>query len=142
MLNRKASAIWTGGLRQGQGRISTETKVLSDTRYSFSQRFENEPGTNPEELVAAALAGCFSMALSADLEGAGFKPESVQTNATLKFEKLDKGWTTTEIHLDTTARVPGIDDARLQQVAKGTKAGCPISRLLNTSVTLTARLQS
>lgn len=143
-MKRHASAVWTGGLRGGRGRMSTETKVLSDTPYLFSTRFESEPGTNPEELVAAALAGCFSMALAADLESAGFKPESVQSSATLNFEKGDKGWSTTGIHLESTAKVPGIDDARFQQIATGTKAGCPISRTLNPSIniTLAAKLQS
>jgi osmotically inducible protein OsmC len=141
-MKRKASAVWNGTLKGGKGTMSTETKALTNVPYSFTTRFETEPGTNPEELVAAALAGCFSMALAADLEGAGMNPQSVQTTATLNFEKLEQGWTTTEIHLDVTARVPGADKAKVEQIANGTKGACPISRLLNTKITVTTTLQA
>ena len=141
-MERKASAVWKGGLKDGQGSLTTPSGVLSETRYSFIDRFESGTGTNPEELVAAAHAGCFSMALSAELGNAGMKPESIRTTATLTFEKKEKGFTVTRIHLDTTARVPGADAAAFEKVANAAKAGCPISRLLNTEITLTARLEA
>jgi lipoyl-dependent peroxiredoxin len=141
-MERKASAVWKGGLKDGQGSLTTPSGVLSETRYSFIDRFESGTGTNPEELVAAAHAGCFSMALSAELGNAGMKPESIRTTATLTFEKKEKGFTVTRIHLDTTARVPGADAAAFEKVANAAKAGCPISRLLNTEITLSARLEA
>ena len=141
-MERKASAVWKGGLKDGQGTLTTASGVLSETRYSFIDRFESGTGTNPEELVAAAHAGCFSMALSAELGNAGMKPESIRTTATLTFEKKEKGFTVTRIHLDTTARVPGADAAAFEKVANAAKAGCPISRLLNTEITLSARLEA
>ena len=141
-MERKASAVWKGGLKDGQGSLTTPSGVLNETRYSFIDRFESGTGTNPEELVAAAHAGCFSMALSAELGSAGMKPESIRTTATLTFEKKEKGFTVTRIHLDTTARVPGADAAAFEKVANAAKAGCPISRLLNTEITLSARLEA
>lgn len=139
-MNRKASAVWQGDLKQGQGTISTESGVLKETQYSFSTRFENGIGTNPEELVAAAHAGCFSMALSAELGRAGMNPRRIETTATLTMEKLEAGWTVTAIHLDTVATVPGADAAAFARVAEGAKAGCPISRLLKANITLNAKL--
>ena len=141
-MKRKASAVWEGGLKDGKGTISSESGVLSNTKYSFSTRFENEPGTNPEELVAAAHAGCFSMALSAQLGNAGMKAASIRTSATLPMEKLDAGWTVTEVHLDVTAKVPGAEKAKFDEAAGAAKAGCPISRLLNAKVSMTATLEA
>jgi osmotically inducible protein OsmC len=139
-MKRKGSAVWKGSLKEGAGTVSTESGVLSQTRYSFTTRFENEKGTNPEELVAAAHAGCFSMALSAQLGSAGLTPESIETSATVTFEKLEAGFTVTEVHLDVQAKVPGADAAKFDAAAKGAKEGCPISRLLNARITMEARL--
>ncbi len=138
---RKASAVWRGGLKEGKGQLSTDSGVLKDTRYSFSTRFENEPGTNPEELIAAAHAGCFSMALSAQLVTAGITPESIQTTAALTMEKLDAGWTITKIHLDVVARIPGGNKEAFQKAAQEAKSGCPVSRVLNASISMSARLE-
>ena len=140
-MKRKASAIWRGGLKDGQGSISTESGVLAQTQYSFSTRFESGVGTNPEELIAAAHAGCFAMAFSAELGKAGFTPESIRATATVTLDKTDAGWTVTESHLDLTAKIPRIDEARFIAIADGAKAGCPISRLLNAKVTLQAKLE-
>ncbi len=139
-MKRKASAIWRGGLKDGKGNISTESGVLKETQYSFGTRFEDGIGTNPEELIAAAHAGCFAMAFSAELGKAGFTPESIHATATVSLDKTDAGWTVTESHLDLTAKIPGIDEARFIAIADGAKAGCPISRLLNAKVTLYAKL--
>src|SRR5580698_2417333 len=139
---RKASAVWTGSLREGKGTISTDSGVLSATQYSFSTRFENGKGTNPEELIAAAHAGCFTMALSAQLGNAGITPESLETTASLSLDKLDSGWTITKIHLDVTARIPGASQAAFDKAAEEAKAGCPVSRLLKAEITMTAKLQS
>jgi osmotically inducible protein OsmC len=137
---RKASAVWKGSLKEGKGTISSDSGVLSNTPYSFSTRFENAKGTNPEELIAAAHAGCFTMALSAQLGNAGMTPESLETTASLTLDKLDAGWTVTKIHLDVTARIPGADQAAFDKAAENAKAGCPISRLLNAQITMVARL--
>jgi lipoyl-dependent peroxiredoxin len=137
---RKASAVWKGSLKEGKGTISSDSGVLSNTPYSFSTRFENAKGTNPEELIAAAHAGCFTMALSAQLGSAGITPESLETTASLTLDKLDAGWTVTKIHLDVTARIPGADKAAFDKAAESAKAGCPISRLLKAEITMTARL--
>ena len=139
-MNRKASARWTGSLKEGKGTISTDTGVLRDTPYSFSTRFENEPGTNPEELIAAAHAGCFSMALSGQLTNAGTPPESVDTTATVTLEKTDAGFTVTKVHLDVKAKVPGADQAAFETAANNAKTGCPISRLLKAEITMDAKL--
>jgi osmotically inducible protein OsmC len=137
---RKASAVWNGSLKEGKGKISTESKVLSNAQYSFSTRFENGIGTNPEELIAAAHAGCFSMALSAQLGGAGMTPESIETTAAVTLEKLEAGFTVTKIHLDVSAKVPGADAAAFEKAAQDAKAGCPISRLLKAEITMSAKL--
>jgi osmotically inducible protein OsmC len=137
---RKASAVWKGSLKEGKGTISSDSGVLSNTPYSFSTRFENAKGTNPEELIAAAHAGCFTMALSAQLGNAGITPESLETTASLTLDKLDAGWTVTKIHLDVAARIPGAEKAAFDKAAENAKAGCPISRLLNAQITMTARL--
>jgi lipoyl-dependent peroxiredoxin len=139
-MDRKASAVWKGGLKDGKGSISAPGGVLNNTQYSFVSRFENGPGTNPEELVAAAHAACFSMALSAQLEGANLKPESISTNVTLKLEKLDSGWTITASHLDVVGTVPGADDATFQKYAEAAEKGCPVSKVLNAKITMTAKL--
>ena len=137
---RKASAVWNGSLKEGKGTISTESKVLSNAQYSFSTRFENGIGTNPEELIAAAHAGCFSMALSGQLANAGIIPESLETTASVTLEKLEAGFTVTRVHLDVTAKIPGADAAAFEKAAQNAKAGCPISRLLKAEITMTAKL--
>jgi len=141
-MKRKASAVWQGDLKSGKGSISTESGVLKESQYSFGTRFENGVGTNPEELIAAAHAGCFSMALSAELGNAGFTPESIHTTAAITLDKTNAGFTVTESHLDMTAKIPGIDQAKFIAIANGAKAGCPISRLLNAKVTLDAKLEA
>jgi len=140
-MKRSASAIWQGGLKDGKGSVSTESGVLAQTPYSFSTRFEGERGTNPEELIAAAHAGCFSMALSAELGKASLIPEAIRTHATLTMDRLEAGWTVTGIHLDVTAKIPSADPAKFDAAANAAKAGCPISRLLNTKITMTAALE-
>ena len=139
---RKASAVWKGSLKEGKGTISSDSGVLSNTPYSFSTRFEDAKGTNPEELIAAAHAGCFTMALSAQLGNAGLTPESLETTASLTLEKLEAGFTVTKIHLDVTARVPNADQAAFDKAAQAAKAGCPISRLLKADITMSAKLAS
>jgi len=139
-MQRKASAVWQGDLKSGKGTLSTDSGVLKQTAYSFHSRFESGVGTNPEELLAAAHAGCFTMALSAQLEKAGLKADSLETNATVTMEKRETGWEVTESHLDVTARIPGADPERFEAAANEAKAGCPISRLLNTMITMEARL--
>jgi osmotically inducible protein OsmC len=141
-MKRKASAIWQGDLKSGKGMISTESGVLSQTQYSFSTRFENGVGTNPEELIAAAHAGCFSMALSAELGKVAMTAESIQTAAAVTLERLESGWTVTQIHLDVSVKIPGADRAAFEAAANAAKAGCPISRLLNATITMDARLQN
>jgi osmotically inducible protein OsmC len=140
-MKRKASAVWQGGLKGGKGTISTESGVLTKTQYSFGTRFENGPGTNPEELIAAAHAGCFSMALSAELEKAGVNPESIETSATVTLDKQDGGWAVTAVHLETVGKVAGNDAGKFKAAAESAKAGCPISKLLKANITLDARLQ-
>ena len=137
---RKASAVWKGSLKEGKGTISTDSGVLSNTQYSFSTRFENAKGTNPEELIAAAHAGCFTMALSAQLGNAGITPESLETTAALTLEKLDAGWTVTKVHLNVTARIPETDKGAFDKAAEDAKTGCPISRLLKADITMTTQL--
>ncbi|HWQ31726.1 MAG TPA: OsmC family protein [Blastocatellia bacterium] len=141
-MRRKASAVWKGDLKGGRGTISTESGVLADTQYSFSTRFEEGRGTNPEELIAAAHAGCFSMALSAQLGNAGLTADSISTTATVRLEKTDAGFTITSVHLEVTARVPGADQQAFETAANNAKAGCPVSRVLNATITMDARLES
>jgi len=141
-MKRKASAVWKGGLKDGKGTISTESGVLSDTQYSFSTRFEQGIGTNPEELIGAAHAGCFSMALSGQLANAGLTAESINTSAIITMEKTDAGFTVTESHLDVRAKIPGATNEAFQKAAADAKAGCPISRLLNAKVTMEAVLEN
>ena len=139
-MKRTASAHWAGGLKEGKGSVSTASGVLKDTQYSFSTRFENGAGTNPEELIAAAHAGCFSMALSAELGKAELVPESIDTVATLTMEKTDAGFTITAIHLDVKVKLPGADPQKFSTIAQGAKKGCPVSRVLNADITMTAEL--
>ena len=140
MAARKADAEWTGNLREGAGTVKLGSGTF-EGKYSFATRFEEAPGTNPEELIAAAHAGCFSMALSAELGKAGFTPASIHTTATVTLDKTDAGFTVTESHLDMTAKIPGIDQAKFIAIANGAKAGCPISRLLKANVTMDAKLE-
>ena len=139
-MKRKASAVWSGDLKSGKGSISSDSGVLKDTQYSFGTRFENGTGTNPEELIAAAHAGCFAMAFSAELGKAGLTPDSISATATVTLDMLPTGPTVTESHLDVTVKVPGTDAAKVLEVANTAKAGCPISRLLNAKVTMDAKV--
>ena len=140
-MKRKASAEWHGDLKSGKGLVSTESGVLQSTPYSFTTRFEGEKGTNPEELVAAAHAGCFTMALSGELGKANLKPESLQTTATVTFEKVEAGWTITGSHLEVSGKVPGATADSFRAAAQAAEKGCPISRLLNTKITMDAKLE-
>jgi len=139
-MKRKASARWQGTGKEGAGTLSTQSGVLNDTPYSFVARFGDGKGTNPEELIAAGHAGCFTMALSFMLNGAGFTADALDTEATLTLDQVNGNWTVTGIHLMTRARVPGIDAAKFAELASNAKANCPISRLLNASITLDAAL--
>ena len=139
-MKRSASAVWKGGLKDGKGTVSSESGVLSGTPYNFSKRFENEKGTNPEELVAAAHAACFSMALSLFMANEGLTPGSIETTATVSFDNVNGAWTVTSSHLQTTVKSPNANPAAFQKAAEGAKAGCPISRLLNTKITMDATL--
>jgi osmotically inducible protein OsmC len=139
-MQRTASAHWSGGLKDGKGTVSTQSGVLSQTQYSFSTRFENGVGTNPEELVAAAHAGCFTMALSAQLGEAGMKADSIDTTATVTLEKTDAGFTITASHLDVKVKIPGADKAKFDQAAQNAEKGCPVSRVLNAKISMNAEL--
>ena len=139
-MKRSASAVWRGGLKDGKGTVSTESGALSSTPYNFRMRFESEKGTNPEELIAAAHAACFSMALSAQLGNAGMTVESIETTATVTLDKVGDGFSVTSSHLKTAVKIPGADQAAFQKAADGAKSGCPISKLLNTQITLEATL--
>jgi osmotically inducible protein OsmC len=140
-MRRKASAVWNGGLKDGQGTISTDSGVLSNTQYSFSTRFEDGVGTNPEELIAAAHAGCFSMALSGQLGQAGLTAESINTTATVRLEKTESGFAITSVHLEVKAKVPGADQQAFETAANNAKAGCPVSKVLKAEITMEASLE-
>jgi osmotically inducible protein OsmC len=140
-MKRRGSAHWEGGIRDGRGTVSTESGVLAEAQYSFSTRFEDGKGTNPEELLAAAHAGCFSMALSKQLEDAGMRAESIDTSAAVTLEKTDAGFTITKVHLDVTARIPGGDRSAFETAAANAKAGCPVSRLFKAEITMEAKLE-
>ena len=140
-MQRKGSAHWTGGLKDGKGTVSTESGALQGLQYSFGSRFESGVGTNPEELLAAAHAGCFSMALSGQLGAANLKAESIRTTATVTLEKTDAGFTITEVHLDLSAKIPGADQAAFETAANNAKAGCPVSRLFKAEITMSAKLE-
>jgi lipoyl-dependent peroxiredoxin len=131
-MKRTSTAVWEGGLKGGKGKISSSSSALHNMQYSFGSRFEEGSGTNPEELIAAAHAGCFSMAFSAELEKAGFTPESIETECTITMENLS----ITTSHLKVKASVPGIDQAQLQQIADGAKENCPVSKALDLEITL------
>lgn len=141
-MKRSASAVWKGGLKDGKGTISTESGVLADTQYSFSTRFENGKGTNPEELIGAAHAGCFSMALSAQLGEAGMTADSIATTATVNLEKVEGGFAITAVHLVVKAKIPGADQAKFMTAANNAKAGCPVSKVLNATITMDASLEA
>jgi osmotically inducible protein OsmC len=141
-MKRKASARWQGTGKEGAGTLSTQSGVLTDTPYSFVARFGDGKGTNPEELIAAAHAGCFTMALSFMLNGAGFTADAIDTEATLTMDQVNGNWTVTGIHLMTRARIPNIDAAKFAELSSNAKANCPISRLLNATITLDAALVS
>ena len=141
-MERKATAVWQGGLKDGKGTLTTESKVLSNTPYSFSTRFEGAPGTNPEELLGAAHAGCFSMALSMMLGEAGIKPERIETKAAVTLEKLEAGFTITRVHLDVGVKAPGADRAKFDEAAAKAKAGCPLSKVLKAAISMEARLDA
>ncbi len=141
-MKRNASAVWKGGLKDGRGTISSDSGVLKDTQYSFSTRFENGVGTNPEELLAAAHAGCFSMALSGQLGQVNLIAESIRTVATVTMDKTDAGFTITAVHLDVIAKVPGASKDVFDTAANNAKAGCPVSRVLNAKITMDVRLES
>jgi len=140
-MQRTASAVWNGSLKDGKGTISTPSGVLSNAPYSFLTRFENAKGTNPEELIGAAHAGCFTMALAAQLGTMNFTPDSLRTTAAVTLEKLDAGWSISKVHLDVTARIPGITPAAFQSAAESAEKNCPVSRLLNAEITMTASLE-
>jgi len=139
-MKKSASAHWEGDLKQGKGTISTQSGALRNNPYGFNTRFEDQPGTNPEELVAAAHAGCFSMAFSLMLGEEGFTPDSIDTKATATLEKTDDGFSVTTLDLEMEARIPKIDQKQFEEIANKAKTGCPISKLLNANITLKARL--
>ncbi len=140
-MNRNGSAVWRGGLKDGKGTVSTQSGVLKDVQYSFSTRFENGIGTNPEELIAAAHAGCFSMALSGQLGNASLTANEIATTATVTLEKGEQGFAVTKVHLVVEAEVPGASQEQFATAAAAAKAGCPISKLLNAEITMEARLR-
>jgi osmotically inducible protein OsmC len=139
-MQRKAYAVWSGNLKLGKGQLSTESGILQDTPYSFAKRFESEPGTNPEELIAAAHAGCFTMALSAQLDETGLTANSLRTSAVVTLEKGTSSFSITAIHLTLEADIPGASKEAFEQAANLAKAGCPVSKLLNATITLDAKL--
>jgi lipoyl-dependent peroxiredoxin len=141
-MQRKATAVWSGDLKSGQGVLSSPSGVLNQTPYSFKTRFEDSPGTNPEELIAAAHAGCYAMALSNQLASAGMKPERLEATATVTLEKLESGFTITKSHLDLVARVPGATAEAFDAAAQGAKAGCPVSKLLKAEISLSTKLEA
>lgn len=141
-MKRTASAIWTGNLKEGKGSISTQSGVLDNTQYGFNTRFENGPGTNPEELIAAAHAGCFTMALSAQLAEAGIVAESLMTTAAVTLDKVNGGYSISAVHLDLVAKIPGASQQVFETAANNAKEGCPVSKLLNANITLQTKLES
>ena len=141
-MKRTASARWRGDLKQGTGSLTTQSGTLKDTAYSFAARFESGTGTNPEELIAAAHAGCFTMALAAALGKAGFTPQELSTEATVTLEQVSGNWTISAVHLALNGRVPNIDRARFDEIAADAKANCPVSRVLKADITLDAKLGS
>lgn len=141
-MDRKASAAWSGGLKDGKGSLSTDSGVLKQTQYSFSTRFENGVGTNPEELLAAAHAGCFTMALSGQLGKAGLTAKKLETTATVTLAKDGEGFSITKSHLDLVAQIPGADKSKFDAAVKAAETGCPVSKLFKAEISVTARLES
>lgn len=141
-MKRHASAVWQGTLKEGKGSLSTQSGTLQETPYNFSGRFEAGTGTNPEELIAAAHAGCFTMALAAKLSAAGFPPEKLSTRANLTLEQVQGNWAITTIHLELTGKVPGVERARFDELANDAKATCIVSRALTAQITLDAKLEA
>jgi osmotically inducible protein OsmC len=141
-MKKHASAVWKGGIKEGQGNISTETGVLREAPYGFKSRFEDGPGTNPEELLGAAHAACFSMALSLGLTQAGLTADLIETKATVSLDKDGEGFSITAIHLDCHARIPGLDQAGFNKIAQVTKLACPVSKVLKAQISLDAVLES
>ncbi len=141
-MKRTASAAWSGSLKDGKGSISTQSGVLQDAQYGFNTRFENGPGTNPEELIGAAHAGCFTMAVSAQLGELGLTADNLKTTAAVTLEKIDGGFTITAVHLDLLANIPGADQKTFEEATRKAKEGCPVSKLLNAKITLTAKLEA
>ncbi len=142
MATKKATAVWKGGIKDGGGAISTETGVLNDAAYGFKSRFETGPGTNPEELIAAAHAGCFSMALTLMLGNEGLTPERIETQAAVTIEKVGEGFEITTSELTVTAKIPGADQAKFMEIANKAKAGCPVSKVLKAKITMNAKLEN
>jgi len=140
-MKRKASAVWQGGLKDGKGTISADSGVLTDTPYSFAKRFEEEKGTNPEELIVVAHASCFAMATSAQLGAAGITAQNISASAVVTLEKVGDGFSVTSSHLDVTIKAPGADRTKVQTAADNAKGGCPISKLLNAKITMEARIE-
>jgi lipoyl-dependent peroxiredoxin len=140
-IKRSGSAEWSGGIKDGKGSISTQSGVLDNTQYGFNTRFENGPGTNPEELIGAAHAGCFTMALSGKLGEAGMTAKRLSTTATVSLEKEGAGFTITAVHLNLVAHIPGADEAAFQTAVQDAKQNCPVSKLLKANITLDARLE-
>jgi osmotically inducible protein OsmC len=141
-MDRKATAVWQGGIKDGKGTITTESKALNAVPYSFAMRFESAPGTNPEELLGAAHAGCFSMALSGQLGQAGITPERITTTSTVTIEKQPDGFTITRVHLDVAVKAPGADRAKFETAAQNAKAGCPLSKVLKADISMDAKLEA
>jgi lipoyl-dependent peroxiredoxin len=142
MMQRKATAVWQGNLNQGKGTLSTESGVLKETPYSFHTRFENGTGTNPEELLAAAHAGCFTMALSAELGKAGITADKMETTATISLEKAGEGFSITKSHLDLTAHIAGADKAKFDTAVQTAKTNCPVSKLYKAEISITTKLET
>lgn len=142
MIKRKGSAVWSGGLKDGKGTVSTQSGVLNQSQYGFNTRFENGTGTNPEELLAAAHAGCFTMALSAQLGEAGMTAQKLETTATVSLDKVDGGFAIPAVHLELVATIPGANEQAFQEAARKAKEGCPVSKLFNANITLDAKLQA
>lgn len=141
-MKKSGSAVWMGDLKTGQGTISTQTGVLRDAPYGFKARFEDGPGTNPEELIGAAHAGCFSMAFSMLLGMNGLTAEKISTRADVTLDKVDDGFSITAVHLTMSARIPGADDATFQRIAADAKKGCPVSKVLNATITMDATFEA
>lgn len=141
-MKRSATAIWNGGLKGGKGSLSSQSGALDNVQYGFASRFENGVGSNPEELIGAAHAGCFTMAASGQLEQAGITPERLQTKATVTLDKTDGGFSITAIHLELTGKISGGDQAAFEAAAQRAKEGCPVSRVLNAKITMEAKLES